>query len=657
MSTPAELKKSYYEYVQAQNKGKVVEGNSFYLEMADAVYKATERCLNPNTTDMSILAAQTGSGKSSYMMAMVAALCDKGFTCAILAKTINQAHEIYEKVAILIKEPTGDAFDTKAIEELRSSLSPKRLAIYTSMHKVGSNSYLDNQNFKLGKVEGFNRNDKVISPIVISTHAALLIEIENQRDTGIMKHNEKMRDVIFLDESPDFTIAGIIKKGDIESIKDELSFKSFPSENDALTKLQNSFQKTIDDSSDTDSGQYCTKLDLLTPDLERLFIDTHNEQYSSGAKKISLPEYFDKKGKSQNYSDFIKFLKALKFGQYFISNNDGRITYSRSLFLNNPAFLMLDATAGIEDFQELNKLSKASIISSPTVNYKNLQIRHILPPKEYTGYQTSDRSNKYLSDYKKYILNTVVGYTKDSEEVLVVAKKSVVKQIYKVERIDAYHPLDYENRKIHIIYYGNFIGENEWKNIKKTFVFTGYQRPKDIYIGLDAAYNGISNDVLKKQSGSKLQDNVFRIQENEILKWFKQLSARGNVRNIDSNGNAGEMDLYTDIDIIWLIKNQKRGFPKSPKIQFEYDKLKSDVNAKIKLVMFLVNNKVGICSYHDVATAIGHKDANQISRFLKKEEISITLKYFGWQLANKSSTPNFKGKGNKRIVNYSIYKH
>ena len=210
------LKKSYDKFVNIQNKKIGKEDNDFYAEMAKSIFQATERALDPSINHMHIVPAQTGSGKSTYMQAMVAALCDNGYSSAIVSKTINQAHDSYEIIGKLLDEPTGEEFDQLMIDKLSGqNNSSRKLVIYSSKHRIGSIEFIENQKFTLGKVEGYTRYDKVIAPIVISTHAALLIELETGEDTGVMRQDEKMRDVIFLDESPEFKMAGMIKKGDI----------------------------------------------------------------------------------------------------------------------------------------------------------------------------------------------------------------------------------------------------------------------------------------------------------------------------------------------------------------------------------------------------------------------------------------------------------
>ena len=161
---------------------------------------------------------------------------------------------------------------------------------------------------------------------------------------------------------------------------------------------------------------------------------------------------------------------------------------------------------------------------------------------------------------------------------------------------------------------------------------------------------------MKAQSGSKLKGDVFRLQDNEKLKWFKQLAARGNIRNIDDAGKASQMELYTDADPLWIIKHQEKAFPGSPRIIFFIPPLDKVTNTKYKIMLYLASNKAGICSYQDLANAIGYKTTNQLKRTFDRPEISFAIIYLGWKFVNKSTVPDFKGSGIKRLVNWSLYR-
>lgn len=629
MSTPVGLKKSYYKYVDIQNKRINKVGNPFYASMADAILTATEKALDPSITNMHILAAQTGSGKSTYMEAMAAALLDNDLSCAIVAKTINQSHAIYNNVAKLVGQPLGKDYLSHIKKVLAGTeTSIEKVAIYTSVHKVQSKAVDGNYNFTDTPFEKFSKSDKIRYPVVISTHTALLTELEENLDTGVQKHHGDMRNVIFLDESPEFNVGGMITKGNIESLKDELTHKKYKKEYNALTKFQKRFQKLINTNS-ANKAQYISDVNLFKPKLDSLFLKKGYASYfDEEPGKLPLLDFFDRKGKKQEFTQFLQFLKAAKINNDFLSKNKGAISYALNVFSNNPAFILLDATASIEEFQKLNMLSPSSIVPSPKVNYANLTIKHLTPPQKFTGSNTSNKSSSYIKSYKKFILTSTVKNSNKGDHILLVIKKRIADSIYTEKRIDPYHPLQLKGRIIHIIYWGSFIGENKWGKINKIFLFSGFIKPKEIYIGLDSAYKSdFSDDVLINQSGSKLQGDVLKLKENDSLRWFKQLAARGNIRNVNQKGEAGEMELYTDTDISWLIRNQERAFPKSPKIQFLATTVNPAKSGGDKIIHFLAHTKKGICTYDELVLIGGYKNRNQISRVLKTDDVKAVMRY------------------------------
>ena len=670
------LRVSYDKYVKKQTKKIEKVGNKQYAEMAEAIYKATVKALDPSIHHMHIISAQTGSGKSTYMEAMAAALYKNGLSCSILAKTINQSHVIYKNVAKLVKQKTGKKKLAKEVKYLKGSNDPKKnkpfelkLAIYTSVHKDDSKKGISEYDIKPEERDRYSREDKIRAPIVVSTHAALLTELEEDFDSGIQKRHGKNRDVIFLDESPDFNISNSISKGAIEKIKDELTGDEYKEHNKAITKLQKRYQKLIN-SSKKKEGQYLTDLQLLRPELIQLFTNTYGNYFDSETyskqeaedlnekeSKLQLHELFNREGKLDKYNEFLQFINCLDKGQSFFSKYKDKIIYSNDVFVNNQAFILLDATAEIEEFDYFNKVSKMSFIQSPKVTYTRTKFRYFMPPNKFIGAGTSIKSEEYLRDFRKYVIDNTIKHSKKGDEILIIVKKRVAESLYKELKIDAYDSKKCDDRFLHIIYWGSFIGANHWKNIKKVFLYTGFQRPKVIYIGKDAAYKGeVTEEFLKEQSGSSLVGDVLRLKENESLKWFKQLSARGNIRNISDKGEAYEMEIYTDTDLLWLIQNQERAFPDSPKMEFIGSNSDGPTDGGTQIVMYLAWHKTGICNYQDLADAAGYKGTKKIGRVLGEAKVAFALNYLGWGKAKKSDYPEYEAEGNQRLVKKSIYK-
>lgn len=655
MSIPTGFKKAYCEYVDIINKDPKRNwvGNKFYESMATTIWKATEAALNPTNNTMHIVPAQTGSAKSTYMEAMTAALCDAGYSVAIVAKTINQCHKIYIHVTKLLGQPTGKKLMGKRLKYLanQGKLSATKVAIYTSVHKFTSSSDSKIHDIKPSKVDHYTQEEKALAPIVVSTHTALMNELEESIDLGIQKRNGRARNVVFLDETPEFNLSLSIEKWEIEQIQSLLLTSRFAEHRMSISQLLERYQNLIDS---TKKGQYSIDLDLWSPELKTLFSRKYDNYDDND--QISLLEHFDRKGKSEVFNKFLRFVNALEEGQNYYARYNRSITFSKNLFKNNSAFILLDATSELEQFDFYNNIPKESKIDSPAVDYKNKKFKYILPPSKFSGTELTNKKEKYLSSFCTYILNTVFKNSKKGEELLVVVRMNLAIRFYEELLINAYKRKKMKGRKLNIIYWGNFIGTNEWKHIKKVFLFTGYQRPKDVYIGLDAAYQGeVTEEFLKEQSGGSLVGRTLKLKENESIKWFKQLAARGNIRNINDKGVAGEMEIYTDTDLLWLIQNQERAFPKSPRMEFIGNNSGGPSEGGLRIVLFLAYHKTGICTYQDLVKVGHYSDESQMNKVLTRPGIKEAISYLGWIKVFKGKIPEFDGPGRMRLVNWELY--
>lgn len=653
MSITTGLKKSYYKYVDAINVDRNWVGNKFYESMATTIWKATEAALNPTIDTMHIVAAQTGSAKSTYMEAMTAALCKAGYSVAIVAKTINQCHKIYINVTLLLGQPTGRELNEERLKYFanQGKLSANQVAIYTSVHKFTSSSDSKKHNIKPSEVDYYTQEEKSLAPVVISTHTALMNELDENIDLGIQKQDGEPRNVVFLDETPEFNLSMSIEKWEIEEVQSLLLTSRFVEHRKAISKLLKRYQKVIDS---TQKGQYSIELDLLRPKLKSLFSRRYDNYDDND--QISLLEHFDRKGKSEVFNKFLRFVNALEAGQKYYTRNNRSITFSKNIFKNNSAFILLDATSELEQFDFYNNLPKESKIDSPFVDYKNTRIKYILPPTKFSGTYLTNKKEDYMSSFCTYIIDTVIKNSQKGEKLLIVVRKGIADRFYSKFLINAYKRKKKKGRKINIIYWGNFIGSNEWKHIKKVFLFTGYQRPKDIYIGLDAAYQGeVTEEFLREQSGGSLVGRTLKLKENESIKWFKQLAARGNIRNINDKGEAGEMEIYTDTDLLWLIQNQERAFPKSPRMEFIGNNSGGPSEGGLRIVLFLAYHKTGICTYQDLVKVGHYSDESQMNKVLTRPGIKEAISYLGWIKVFKGKIPEFDGPGRMRLVNWELY--
>lgn len=65
---------------------------------------------------------------------------------------------------------------------------------------------------------------------------------------------------------------------------------------------------------------------------------------------------------------------------------------------------------------------------------------------------------------------------------------------------------------------------------------------------------------------------------------------------------------------------------------------------------------MGYCNYGDLVKVGGYTDTRHIKRLLDTPDLKAALVNLGWDKVNKSQIPDSIGSGNKRLVNWELYK-
>lgn len=564
-----------------------------------------------------VVSAPTGSAKTNSVIAFACAMYtyDPSFTCAFVVEEIGHAQEIYEA--------------------LGHEIPKEDLGIWTSFHD------LKQHNPKSIERLGFTADlttleDTASKKVVVYTHRKWLSEIEYDRDYGVRKHQGKPRDVLFIDEQP--SVTQIIERtpADILKLRDiVLSVDVHHVLVPILTRIAQRMEEVFSSKGEEMQGvrlvECLEAYDNFTETEAHAFCSTY------GVRKV------------EQFIEGFKFLNACSQGYCFLTRGSPRsfVAYVPS-FCPEPNQVILDATADLCGLYPLlgGKLAEGV----PSIDYSNLTLNHIEPPREFGNLRAVVSNRKLAEGYASWVKQVVMQNTKAGDRVLVIVHKDLVTTHGLFPHTPRNQDLEvFPGRISSVIWWGQGIGSNQYKDCTEVFMFSEFYQPRRAIVAktLGAKAQRVDDSDIHTLRG-KLKGDYLDIQEGDLLRWTKQLASRGNVRNVDTHGKCGVMNLYTSMDFNRLIANLNRLFPKaqSPSRNLQYV-VKDATNGSIKgregLVALLSTSTSNALSFKDVQAFTGIKSCD-VRRELATPTVQPSVNSYGWSVVNAKALGK-SGKG------------
>ena len=605
---------------QAERQGR--ELTPINLHVAEKLEMIADKALlrtraNEQTKEFQVVSAPTGTSKTQSAIAYAVSRykSDPKYTCAFVVEQTKLANDIYE--------------------QLKQDIPLTDLGVWTTYH--------DSYQYQLATKDGKEHDDydryqfipdlidfKEMNSkrIAVYTHKKWTGEMRNNLDHGVRRYLGKLRDNLFVDEKPD--IISVIEKVPSDIVLMQELVASFYKDDSRATLLGNIAKQMLD--THESKGNQLREANLKTSldDCMTLIPLCSNEFFAHISK---MPRV--KKGET-NTDFFIKgvaFLLCCAKGYLFYSQEipPKFVAYLPS-FKPEPNIIILDGTA---DISASYKLMGAELVGGmPKIDYSNLSIHHIDTPKEYGKRiaQDLDKSIHKARDYANWIKQVVEDNTEQGDCILVVVHKKLIFPL-DIFHFTADKPDEeiFNGRKTWFIYWGVGVGSNAYNKANKVFTFGEFYKPKRVTVAETLGYQVkvADNDDLSGLNG-RLTGHYLDHYESDLLRWQKQLIARGNVRNVDKDSKCGRMEIYTTMDWKRLIANLDVLYPNAsaPTRESKYAKGRSS-SKRDALTKFLSSTSETMVSFSQLAEMF---DMNQkvIARELNSKTVKPTFDQYGW---------------------------
>lgn len=562
------------------------------------------------------ISAPTGSGKTRTAMAMAVGLyrADPDSSVTIVQELVRQCDQTYTDLLELM--PNAGAED---------------LVVWSSAHCVNATEQTIAKYFPDSPPAArYRKEDMKNARVVITTHSQLQQELKSGNDNGVAKYKGKLRDVVFIDETPAMVKPTAATPGQVYRLAEVAALESGKS---ALQEgAMSAFTKMQELSQAERPAQFLASPPLVSfNDLDALSVaNVQNLLESYSCRGLSVQEKLQ-------LHDTARFLRASSDGYCFMSTAPDNPFLAFELeFRPHSNFVLLDATVDIHGLIPLLQGGPTFIEPPPPVSYTNLDWVHVVPPKDF-----QQKKRALLKDvtsaksYGRWMRECVLDHTKPGDFVLVVSYKDV---FHRYKAIDpapsADTALDWEGRKVCTTYWGVGVGSNEWKDCTHVFLFGAPYRPRSTYVGTALALTETkaADADLSKQSGNRLTGDALTVAEGDVCRWIQQMAFRGNGRNFDDCGVAGEMKLFTVMDIVPILPRRKRMFPGASlprRVCYDTEVARGPAGRLIELMMdettpdFMPSAEVGRRL---------RIQPHQLSRTFKRQQVSCYASEFGWEL-------------------------
>jgi hypothetical protein len=552
--------------------------NDYYAQTGDIVFDASWQALQgviaaeqadvPSSPRLQVISAPAGGGKTSFSIAMLA---------AVVRSTEGT------------EQPMGGLFltdqITRADENYRdlSKLLPGQVAVWSKDHDKDTKPHA-----KTGKIANpaalFSVDELDQYPVVIVTHEFF----KGKRGHKAREYQGHSRALIFVDERPNETDNICVQTSQAEQAleyvqTDEANRETVAPHLFKLIAFMRSRTKHSSHSSDLEKPSDARKAWTAASDdlwwFRTAAAERYAEQNESAVSSI-VPVF--------------AFARSLAEGCAFLTRSHGGkgVTYFigyRSDLLLEHGMVLLDATADIDRMQQI--CPWRILQPTPRARYDNLNIVHV-PSFTRENLSKFFRTLKNREAYVASMRAVILEHMSPGQRALVVCRQPLFLNGHMpdapegklgglggklrlrdteeantkeaVEDEDAPYVLDIDGRLIAFTWYGKGIGSNAWKNADVVLLFGEFFKPRRISIADAQAIQGhkaTEGDLATMTTQNCRAPAVDALQEGNVLRWIKQMCVRGRARCFDEHGVCGKQKLVYVGDQKRLLANANTLFP------------------------------------------------------------------------------------------------
>jgi hypothetical protein len=197
--------------------------------------------------------------------------------------------------------------------------------------------------------------------------------------------------------------------------------------------------------------------------------------------------------------------------------------------------VVFSATAHLEGWQ-FGKGNEFVQDYLPTVDYENVSFHHkpwpVGLPKHHKQIMY-DRPKRI--EFVDYVFDWI-GY--GDSETLVICPKAFKSDI--------------ETRfpHVNVVNYGRDIGSNEYRECTRVFVVSEHHIPNNTHRAGYLGHSGVerATEAELKPIQNTNSDTMKKVKSGHYATHLKQMIARSNIRNVDTNGKAGHCEVHCMID-------------------------------------------------------------------------------------------------------------
>ncbi len=506
-----------------------VEQSHFRQQCNEALFRAAQLAAHDcdedkGTGPVQVVPAGTGTGKSTFTLCLIAAnlSADPRYTAAMATGTVREAQAHFDNLAKIVAIYNLGIYSA-AHAGLRASADPNAHGDEVARHL---------------RTLGPSRRESLRSArVVICTHELWFKEEQDGEDYGVRRFGDAHRRThVFLDEQPEAYVELAGRACDLDYLADELGRLPMYDEQAALVRRA---ADAVRERHALTQGRVAHARFFSPADLPLL------EQVDAAA--------FPDADEPDKLKTMLHLAKCDASGRAFTRQigsavKDGpekllQICAYYDRFRSHPGLVVLDATAKHDPRWSNPIIPKIGV---PSINHVNLIATHIAQPKAFSGIASRAASRLILDEFFSWAKDVVLQHTERGESVLVVLPKKV-RMAGGPSMIEK---LTLAGRTVHFANWGMGIGSNAWRLCSVVFLFSEHHLPRHVYLGQDLALTGVAigDAALQSTNGQTSAGSVRLMEMSHRLRWLKQMACRGSIRNLDQQGVASAMRLYTTMD-------------------------------------------------------------------------------------------------------------
>jgi hypothetical protein len=521
--------------------------SSFDQKVAQAVFKACSDALQDHHKDNEVwrvIAAPTGSGKTTAALAFGASLVDAGGSFLFLAGTKRECDAAFRLLQGLLGNRVAirtTDHDKAKLEEQGQDYTAKTLS--EGGYKPSAffrREELSNFGALIGTHEGYKQRPESLEALASGSLRQLVLVDERPDDVDIADFT--LSDIERLHEAAK-DLLGVDDVGDEHALVEAL----------ATTCLQLSALLVERPSAEGHTWTQFGRLPLEVPQawqIGRLRSDTGLVTRLTHTLRWEASEV-------QRAGMLLE--QALK-GYAFMARNtqfsrDARFVAYEPNWPKRAGTVLMDATSDIDGYAEL--VSTRLLSQVPEADYRHLEIIHLDGPQQIVGAKIKEEWKKAgtRDPLLRWMHKAVLSHSKAGEKVLVVTWKDIIAG-------GLLQVLDWEGRELDYCHFGIGIGSNRWRECSAVVIFGEYHKPRRTTVAETHGIKDTAFDDTKIDATIQTLKGDYRItQQGHLLRWLKQMAMRGRARELDTNGIASPMRLCFMGDYSRLLEQAGRLFP------------------------------------------------------------------------------------------------